>query len=93
MEIPQSGPISYENVVTPVPGPLATITGELDGLLDDPIFGDHEGSWVRAIVTDPVRQERSWERLIHRFPHLKQIEFHPKGGLGSPVNSRALGPT
>ena len=83
VEIPQSGPISYQNVVTPVPGPLATITGELDGLLDDPIFGDHEGSWVRAIVTDPVRQERTWERLVHRFPHLKQIEFHPKGGLGA----------
>ena len=83
VQISQSGPISYENIVTPVPGPLVTITGELDALLSDSIFGGAEGSWVRAIVIDPVRQERSWERLIHRFPHLKQIEFHPQGGLGA----------
>jgi len=82
IEIPAVGPITYQDILTPVPGPLVTVTGELHELLESPEFSVHEGSWVRAMVTDPVRQDRTRERLIVRFPNLKHIEFTPKGGTG-----------
>ncbi len=80
IDIPTSGPIAYENIPTPVPGPLLTITGELESLLNDSRFNQAENYWVRAVVTDPTRQERTRERLIERFANLKHIEFSPQGG-------------
>lgn len=92
VEVPAVGPITYQDISTPVPGPLVTVTGELNDLLENPEFTVHEGSWVRAIVTDPVRQERTRERLIVRFPNLKHIEFTPKGGIGSLSITERLDP-
>ena len=80
IDIPTSGPVAYENISTPVPGPLLTITGELEYLLNDSRFNEVENFWVRAVVTDPTRQERTRERLIERFANLKHIEFSPQGG-------------
>ncbi len=80
VEIPFGAPVVFENILTPVPGPLVTLTGELEVLLSDPDFAEHESSWVRAMVSDPTRQERTRERLVQRFPNLKHIEFTPKGG-------------
>ncbi len=81
--MPKSGAPAFENIPTPVPGPLSTITGELEELLSSSEFNEVETYWVRAIVTDPTRQERTRERLIHRFPNLKHIEFLPRGGSGA----------
>jgi DNA repair protein SbcD/Mre11 len=92
VEVPAVGPITYQDISTPVPGPLVTVTGELNDLLENPEFTVHEGSWVRAIVTDPVRQERTRERLLVRFPNLKHIEFTPKGGIGSLSITERLDP-
>lgn len=80
IDIPTSGPVAYENISTPVPGPLLTITGELEDLLSNPRFDEVENYWVRAVVTDPTRQERTRERLMERFVNLKHIEFSPQGG-------------
>ena len=80
IDIPTSGPVAYENISTPVPGPLFTIAGELEDLLSNPRFDEVENYWVRAVVTDPTRQERTRERLMERFVNLKHIEFSPQGG-------------
>ena len=80
INIPTSGPVAFENISTPVPGPLLTITGELEYLLNDSRFDEVENFWVRAVVTDPNRQERTRERLMERFVNLKHIEFSPQGG-------------
>jgi exonuclease SbcD len=80
IDIPTVGPVTHENISTPVPGPLLTITGELQDLLNDPKFDEVENFWVRAVVTDPTRQERTRERLLERFVNLKHIEFLPQGG-------------
>jgi len=92
VEVPAAGPITYQDISTPAPGPLVTVTGELHELLENPEFTVHEGSWVRAMVTDPVRQDRTRERLIVRFPNLKHIEFTPKGGTGSLSMTERLDP-
>lgn len=80
IKIPTSGPVTHENISTPVPGPLLTITGELEDLLNSSQFDEVETHWVRAVVTDPTRQERTRERLLERFTNLKHIEFLPQGG-------------
>ncbi len=80
IDIPTVGSVAYENIPTPVPGPLLTITGELEDLLSSSQFDEVENYWVRAVVTDPTRQERTRERLMERFANLKHIEFSPQGG-------------
>ncbi len=90
--MPKSGPPAFENIPTPVPGPLSTITGELEELLSSPEFNEVETYWVRAIVTDPTRQERTRERLVQRFPNLKHIEFSPRGGTGNVLINERLDP-
>jgi exonuclease SbcD len=81
IDIPTVGSVAYENIPTPVPGPLLTITGALEDLLNDSQFDEVESYWVRAVVTDPTRQERTRERLMERFVNLKHIEFSPQGGM------------
>jgi exonuclease SbcD len=78
-----SGPVTYKDMSTPVPGPLLTITGQLADLMSSPNFTDVETYWVRAVVTDATRAERTRERLLERFPNLKHIEFTPQGGTGA----------
>ncbi len=90
--MPKSGPPAFENIPTPVPGPLSTITGELEELLSSPEFNEVKTYWVRAIVTDPTRQERTRERLVQRFPNLKHIEFSPRGGTGNVLINERLDP-
>ncbi len=90
--MPKSGAPAFENIPTPVPGPLSTITGELEELLSSPEFNEVETYWVRAIVTDPTRQERTRERLVQRFPNLKHIEFSPRGGTGNVLINERLDP-
>ena len=92
IDIPTVGSIAYENISTPVPGPLLTITGELEALLNDSQFDGVENYWVRAVVTDPTRQERTRERLTERFTNLKHIEFLPQGGAQTVSISERLDP-
>ncbi len=92
IDMPKSGPPAFENIPTPVPGPLSTITGELEELLSSSEFNEVETYWVRAIVTDPTRQERTRERLVQRFPNLKHIEFSPRGGTGNVLINERLDP-
>jgi exonuclease SbcD len=80
IDVPKLGPVTYENILTPVPGPLHTITGELEELLNSSEFNEVETHWIRAVITDPTRQERTRERLLERFTNLKHIEFLPQGG-------------
>jgi exonuclease SbcD len=80
IDVPKLGPVTYENISTPVPGPLHTITGELEELLNSSEFNEVETHWIRAVITDPTRQERTRERLLERFTNLKHLEFLPQGG-------------
>ncbi len=80
IDVPKLGPVTYENISTPVPGPLHTIAGELEELLNSPEFNEVETHWIRAVITDPTRQERTRERLLERFTNLKHLEFLPQGG-------------
>ena len=67
-------------VEAPVVRPLARLQGTLTELLEDRRFAVHEGSWVQATLTDPVRPLQAMERLRARFPHALALRFAPIGG-------------
>lgn len=63
----------------PVVRPLAIVRGTLDALLADPALSVHEGAWVQATVTDPIRPRDAMERLRRRFAHAVVLAFDPQG--------------
>jgi exonuclease SbcD len=78
-----------ELVPFPVQRPLAVLRGTLDELLADPAHAQHEGSWVHATVTDPVRPRDAMEQLRRRFPHAVVLTFDPQGAGARPAGSYA----
>lgn len=77
VDIRADGRVEVEVVPTPVPRPLRTVTGDLDDLLSDDALSECEGSWVRAILTDPRRPENAMDRLRTRFPHTLELSWLP----------------
>ncbi|WP_210505477.1 exonuclease SbcCD subunit D [Naasia sp. SYSU D00057] len=61
----------------PVPRRLTQLTGELDALLTDAAHAEHEGDWVKAVLTDQVRPMDAMRRLQQRFPHCVALEYRP----------------
>jgi len=75
LDIPATGPIEVELVPAPVPRGMRTITGDLADLLADPALAEAEQDWIRAIVTDDIRPERTMDRLRQRFPHAIAMDW------------------
>lgn len=61
----------------PVPRRLTQVVGELHELLGDPRFAEHEGDWVKAVITDQLRPVDAMRRLQQRFPHCVALEYKP----------------
>jgi exonuclease SbcD len=80
---------SVELVPFPVARPLAALRGTLDELLADPVHAQHEGSWVHATVTDPVRPRDAMEQLRRRFPNTVVLTFDPMGAGARATGSYA----
>ena len=80
VDLDADGFADCEFVPSPVPRPLARLTGTLEGLLDDPGLSAHEDSWVQVTLTDAVRPLRAMDRLRERFPHTLVIGYQPTGG-------------
>ena len=67
-----------------VPRPLVTLTGTLQTLLEAPEHDGRTDAWVRARLTDPLRQRDAMRRLQTRFPHCAQLDYV---ALAAPVGS------
>jgi exonuclease SbcD len=78
---------AVELLPCPIPRRLASLRGTLDELLVDPRHAAHEGAWVQATLTDPVRASDAMERLRRRFPHAVALAFDPQGAPGAPGDS------
>ncbi|NUS17748.1 MAG: exonuclease subunit SbcD [Streptomyces sp.] len=83
------GEIDARRVDTPVPRRLARLRGRLDDLLADPAHDAHAGSWVEAVLTDPVRPYEPMAALAERFPHILSLGFDPDERPGDPGASYA----
>ncbi|WKN50590.1 exonuclease SbcCD subunit D [Nocardioides sp. Arc9.136] len=94
VDLAADGAVHAEYVEAPVPRPLARLTGNLAGLLEDPRHERHEGSWVQATLTDEVRPLQAMDRLRRRFPHALVLGFAtPPPGLGAAPATRTAGRT
>ena len=72
----------------PQPRPMAVITGSLADLVDPDRHSAHDGSWVKAVVTDPVRPQHMHARLKGRFDHLVVSLHDPVRGPTDPARPR-----
>lgn len=84
VDIATDGAVTVETVPTPVPRRLKKLTGDLEDLLADPSFAQHEADWVWADLTDARRPENAMERVRSRFPHAIQLSWQPRLA-GEPV--------
>ena len=89
VDLAADGAVRAERVDCPVPRPLAQIRGRLDDLLTDPALAVHEGAWVEATLTDPVRPADPMARLTARFPDTLSLLFDPERPPGEPEVSYA----
>ncbi|WP_370944533.1 exonuclease SbcCD subunit D [Amycolatopsis sp. cg5] len=68
----------------PVPRKLATATGELADLLENPAFEDLAECYLSVTLTDRVRPIDAMRKLKDRFPHAVHLDWQPEGGgIGS----------
>jgi exonuclease SbcD len=80
---------TFEAVPTPVPRPLARVTGHLDDLLTDRRWSHLTGHYLQVTLTDPVRPKEPMERLRARFPHVLVLGFAPEGTADGDVRTYA----
>ncbi|MCU0282292.1 MAG: exonuclease subunit SbcD [Candidatus Nanopelagicales bacterium] len=81
VELGADGVAGVRAVDVPQPRPMAVLRGSLAELVGDGAHTLHEGSWVRAEVTDAVRPDGMYDALRGRFPHLLCAHHLPPGGL------------
>ncbi|WP_179956910.1 exonuclease SbcCD subunit D [Amycolatopsis anabasis] len=67
----------------PVPRRLATLTGRLGELLEDPAHAEREDDYLSVTLTDTVRPVDAMRKLRDRFPHAVHLDWQPEGGAGS----------
>ncbi|WP_128377044.1 exonuclease SbcCD subunit D [Streptomyces cavernae] len=89
VDLGADGSIAAERIDCPVPRPLARIRGRLEELLADPELARHQGAWVEATLTDPVRPSEPMARLSERFPHTLNLVFEPERAPDDPDVSYA----
>lgn len=79
VELAADGTPSAETIPLGVGRGLATITGEIDTLLTDPVHAHAEPRRVRVFLTDRDLPLRAMERLRDRFPHVAELNHTPPG--------------
>jgi DNA repair protein SbcD/Mre11 len=77
VEVGAAGGATVELVPTPVPRPLADVTGSLDDVLGR-AFDDVADAWVRVVVTDAVRPPELYGTVRRRFSHALVIQHRPE---------------
>jgi exonuclease SbcD len=82
-------PPTVESLPTPVPRPLARLTGTLDDLLTGARWAGHTGHYLQITLTDPVRPREPMQRLRARFPHVLVLGFAPVGARSEAERSYA----
>jgi len=83
VDIDDSGFIDVTLIPTPIPRPIAKLTGKLGDLLADQSLTEHEESWLHVTLTDDRRPDAPMEQLRVRFPHVLVLEFRPESQVVS----------
>lgn len=81
VDIAHDGQVEFSLIPTPVPRPIARITGRLEALLADPQLAVYEQAWLHVTLTDDRRPDAPMDQLRERFPHVLVMEFRPDSAL------------
>ncbi len=96
VELDANGVSDIDVVSIDQPRGMVTLTDTMESLLTNAAYRDHEDSWVRIYVTDPVRPADMYARLRARFPHLlvhrHQSSAAPIRGAGAEIVRTAQDP-
>ncbi|WP_410641473.1 exonuclease SbcCD subunit D [Amycolatopsis sp. lyj-346] len=86
VDVDRNGLAEVRRHELPVPRALATLTGELEDLLQDPAHDAFLDHFLSVTVTDRVRPVDAMRRLRERFPYAVHLEWEPAGGhAGGPL--------
>lgn len=75
----------------PVPRALATVSGTIEDLLNDPRFDAVADAWIQATITDAVRPTQAMARLQVRFAHIVALQFAPPEAADRPGRPSPVG--
>jgi exonuclease SbcD len=87
------GEVRAEFVRSPVPRPLARLSGTLEELLTSRAHAPHEDSWLQITLVDDVRPLQAMDRLRERFPHTLALSYRPASTSGPVLDHRVQGRT
>ncbi|MCG8916786.1 exonuclease SbcCD subunit D [Actinokineospora sp. PR83] len=80
VEFDAGGLLGVQRRELPVPRELASVRGELEDLLVDPVHEPLVDKFLSVELTDRVRPLDAMRRLRERFPHAAHLEWNPEGG-------------
>ncbi len=80
VDIDEVAAVTVRRLPTPVPRPLAQVSGRLDELLAraDGDLAHLTQAWVKVVLTDPGRVPNPMDRLRRVWPHTLVLEFAPE---------------
>ncbi|KJK52269.1 exonuclease SbcD [Lentzea aerocolonigenes] len=81
VELDAGGLVGVERRELPVPRQLATVTGTLAEVLEDPAHKPLEDHFLSVVLTDQVRPMDALRQLQTRFEHAVHVEWRPEQGL------------
>ncbi|WP_261556672.1 exonuclease SbcCD subunit D [Frankia tisae] len=82
VDIGRDGIRAVRGVAVPTERRMAVLRGTLNELLTAARFAAHEGDFVSAVLTDPVRPGDAMATLQRRFPHALRLAHEPPAGAG-----------
>ncbi len=87
-EFDRDGLVGVRGIPVPAERRLAVLRGTLADLLTSSAYSRHEGDFVAAVLTDPVRPLDAMTTLRRRFPHALRLSHEPPPGT---ADTRSFG--
>lgn len=81
VDLAADGSVQLDRVPCPVPRPMATITGQLDSLLNDAQWATYEQHWLAVTLTDEIVPTEPMAALRTRFPGVLQLSLPARAGM------------
>lgn len=75
LDLAADGGIETEIVPVPSAFRVLRLKGELEDLLENPVYDEYENDWLEIELTDRKRPDSPKERLDRRFNHLLHLRF------------------
>lgn len=82
IEIEEDRSTSFRTIEIPVGRRVATLTGELSEILEDPRFDRHVDDFVFAVLSDGFVRSQAMEQIQKRFPFATSLRYLERAKIG-----------